>query len=208
MVDVKQIEARILKYFRVSGVITRIDPETGLVDVDGGIVLTRKVSRLPVRFENVTGWFDCSINKLTTLQGAPSHVGGVFDCGDNMLMSLAYAPVYVGRDFLCQYNKLTDLKGAPDSVGVDFNCVGNPLRSLEGAPSHVKAQFIVSYNSHLPLLRTLNAQQGVWLDWGVQPHSEVEDILNDPEFKGKGKVGAIKCAIALMRAGFKDNARW
>lgn len=208
MVDVKLIEAKFHKYFGLSGVITHIDPQTGQIDVDGGVTIKRKVSRLPVAFENVTKWFDCSDSKLTTLWGAPSHVGDTFDCSNNMLTSLEHAPEYVGRNFKCAYNKLTNLKGAPDSVGITFNCVGNPLTSLEGAPTHVQAQFIVSYAPDLPLLRTLGARQGVWLDWGFKSHNQVQDILNDNEFKGKGKTGAIKCAIALMRAGYKENARW
>lgn len=208
MVDVKQIEARFHKYFRLSGVITHIDPDTGKIDVDGGVTLTRKVTRLPVSFENVTKWFDCSDSKLTTLQGAPSHVGDSFDCSYNALTSLEYAPEYVGRGFFCGHNKLVNLKGAPNSVDGDFNCSSNPLESLEGAPTHVKIQFVVSYAPDLPLLRVLNAKKGVWLDWGTEPQPEVEEILNDPEFMGKGKAGAIKCAIALMRAGYKANARW
>jgi hypothetical protein len=221
MVDVKQIEATFHKYFSLSGVITLIDPHTGLIDVDGDVYLKRKVSRLPVRFAHVTGSFVCSDSKLTTLAGAPHSVRGVFDCSNNVLTSLVGAPEYAGRDFKCAYNKLTNLKGAPDEVGVDFNCVGNPLVSLEGAPSHVKTWFVVSYSPDLPLLRTLVAKSGVWLDWGFKPHNEVQDILRDPEFKGKGRAGAIKCAFALILAGktiqkqqglsenpFKENARW
>ena len=209
MVDVKQIEAKFRKYFNHSGVVTHIDPETGLIDVDGYVTLKRMVTRLPVSFGSITGSFTCSDSKLTTLKGAPSHVGGVFDCSNNALTSLVYAPEYVGRDFICARNQLTNLKGAPEQVGVDFNCSRNPLTSLEGASNVIPAWFVVSYSPDLPLLRTLVAKQGVWLDWvwGSAP-DEVKHILNDPEFKGKGKAGAIKCAIALMRAGYKANAKW
>jgi hypothetical protein len=208
MVDVKQIEAKFHKYFKHSGVVTHIDPETGMIDVDGYVSLKRMVTRLPVSFGSITGSFTCSNSKLTTLEGAPSHVGGVFDCSMNALTSLAHAPEYVGRDFYCGKNKLSNLKGAPEEVGVDFNCNLNPLVSLEGAPNVIPAWFVVSYSPDLPLLRTLVAKQGVWLDWGFKPHNEVQDILKDPEFKGKGKQGAIKCALALIKAGYKENARW
>lgn len=208
MVDVNQIEATFHKNFSLSGVITLIDPHTGAIDVDGSVYLKRQVSRLPVSFSNVSNSFVCAGSKLKTLAGAPSHVGGVFDCSMNALTSLDHAPEYVGRDFHCGRNKLTNLKGAPAEVGVDFNCNRNPLVSLEGAPNVIPAWFVVSYSPDLPLLRTLVAKQGVWLDWGLEPHSEVEDILRDPEFKGKGKQGAIKCALALIKAGYKENARW
>lgn len=205
MVDVKQIEATFHKYFSHSGVITHIDPETGQIDVDGTVSLKRKVSRLPVKFAHVTGSFVCADSKLTTLQGTPHSVRGVFDCSNNSLTSLVGAPEYVGRDFLCAYNKLSNLVGAPDEVGVDFNCHNNPLTSLEGAPSVIPGMFWVSYSAHLPLLRTLVAQAGVAC---INAPPEVEQILNDPEFKGKGRAGAIKCALALIKAGYRENAKW
>jgi hypothetical protein len=208
MVNVNEIEQKFKKHFSYHGVITHIDPETGQIDVDGDVYLKRKVSRLPVQFAHVTGSFVCSDSKLKTLAGAPHSVRGVFDCSNNVLTSLMGAPEYVGRDFKCAYNKLSNLMGAPDEVGTDFNCVGNPLVSLEGAPSHVKTHFVVSYAPDLPLLRTLVAKSGVWLDWGFKSRNPVQDILNSPEFQGKGKQDAIKCALELIKAGFKGNARW
>jgi len=205
MVDVKQIESTFHKHFGHTGVITHIDPETGHIDVDGDVYLKRKVSRLPVNFAHVTGSFVCADSKLKTLAGAPHSVRGVFDCSNNSLTSLVGAPEYVGRDFLCAYNKLTNLVGAPDEVGVDFNCHNNPLVSLEGAPDVIPAWFHVSYSVTLPLLRTLVARQGVWLYDGPR---EIEHILADPKFKGKGKQGAIKCAIELIKAGYRENAKW
>ena len=40
--------------------------------------------------------FLCSINKLTTLEGAPIKVGGDFNCYSNQLTSLEGAPKEVG----------------------------------------------------------------------------------------------------------------
>jgi hypothetical protein len=205
MVDVKQIEATLHKHFLVTGPITHIDPETGLIDVDGSVYLRKKVGRMPVQFGHVTGSFGCADGKLTTLMGAPHHVRGSFSCMGNLLTSLNHAPEYVGRDFKCAHNKLTNLMGAPNQVGEDFQCHSNPLTSLDGAPVVIPGWFWVTYTAKLPLLRTLVAQQRVEL-----PDSplEVAAILNDPEFKLKGKPGAIKCAVALIKAGYKDNARW
>jgi hypothetical protein len=205
MVDVKKIEATFLKYFSHSGVVTHIDAETGAIDVDGDVYLKKRVNRLPVKFAHVTGSFVCSNSKLITLEGAPHSVREVFDCSVNLLTSLEGAPEYVGRDFKCAYNKLTNLKGAPEQVGVDFKCHSNPLTSLEGAPSVILGWFWVTYSHTLPLLRTLVAAQRVELSHAPP---QVEQILNDPEFKGKGKAGAIKCALVLIKAGFKENARW
>ena len=58
------------------------------------------------------GWFDCSRNQLTSLEGAPQIVGGNFNC---------------------RWNQLTSLEGAPQKVGGDFNCRNNlDLHSLDG----------------------------------------------------------------------------
>ena len=52
----------------------------------------------------VTGYFDCSNNNLTSLEGAPKEVGGDFDCSDNKLISLEGAPKEVGGGFDCYDN--------------------------------------------------------------------------------------------------------
>ena len=52
----------------------------------------------------VSGYFDCSLNKLKSLTGAPKTVGGDFACTQNQLTSLTGAPKTVGGDFFCFYN--------------------------------------------------------------------------------------------------------
>ena len=50
----------------------------GDVDLSGlGLVI------LPVKFKEVKGNFDCTNNKLTSLEGAPEKVGGNFYCSYN-----------------------------------------------------------------------------------------------------------------------------
>jgi len=82
----------------------------GSVDVDGDVSLSNyRFAKLPLKFGRVSGYFDCSDNKLTTLEGVPSYVGG---------------------DFYCGYNKLTTLKGAPERVGGSFHCSDNPVYNI------------------------------------------------------------------------------
>jgi hypothetical protein len=61
---------------------------------------------LPDILKNVTvsGYFNCSYNNLTSLDGAPKTVGGDFVCTQNQLTSLTGAPKTVGGDFFCFYN--------------------------------------------------------------------------------------------------------
>jgi len=114
----------------------RVNPSTGLVDVDGDFYcsISGFQNLMGVRFGRVSGNFDCSNNQLTSLEGAPQEVGKDFGCIFNQLTSLEGAPQKVGRDFYCTHNKLTSLEGAPQEVGEDFKCYDNKLTSLEGIP--------------------------------------------------------------------------
>jgi len=81
----------------------KLNGKTGLVDVDGHFDIRGKrfKSFSGIKFGKVTGSFDCSHNKLTSLVGAPQEVG---------------------EDFYCDRNQLTSLVGAPQKVGENFHC--------------------------------------------------------------------------------------
>jgi len=105
----------------------------GSVDVDGDVDLSNKnLTKLPIKFRNVRGYFYCSTNQLTSLEGCPQSVGGAFSCHSNKLTSLEGCPKSVGGNFYCKDNQLTSLEGGPQSVGGDFDCGDNKLTSLKG----------------------------------------------------------------------------
>ena len=114
----------------------------GTIDVVGNVNLfSKRLTKLPLKFRNVSGDFRCSYNKLTTLEGAPISVGGNFSCRDNKLTTLEGAPQSVSGNFYCDNNELTTLVGAPISVGGDFDCEKNKLTTLEGVPQSVGGHF-------------------------------------------------------------------
>ncbi|MDN7678099.1 hypothetical protein [Burkholderia cenocepacia] len=116
------------------------------VDVDGRVVLSgRALTRIPVKFNNVSDSFYCSDNQLTSLEGAPEMVYGCFYCYNNQLASLEGCPQVV-RDFFCDGNKLTSLEGGPQIVEAAFSCANNQLTSLKGAPQAVGRSFSCSNN--------------------------------------------------------------
>jgi hypothetical protein len=83
--------------------------DDGSIDVNGNVDLDQYgLKRIPVVFNKVTGWFDCSDNNLTTLKGSPLWVGGWFSCRVNNLTSLEFSPDYVGGNFYCNGNDLTN----------------------------------------------------------------------------------------------------
>ena len=67
----------------------------------------------------VTGYFNCNDNDLTSLEGSPKTVRGNFHCHTNHLTSLAGCPETVGGNFNCCDNHLTSLAGCPETVGLN-----------------------------------------------------------------------------------------
>ena len=121
----------------------------GLVHVDGDVCLSgRRLTKLPLKFGEVSGYFYCSINKLTSLEGAPTRVGGDFYCYANRLTSLEGAPSRVVGNFYCSDNRLTSLEGAPEVVERGFYCSENNLTTLKGGPK-VRGTRYMAYNNQL-----------------------------------------------------------
>ena len=114
----------------------KLNPKTGLVDVSGNFYCYGQGldSFKGVRFGTVSGHFDCSDNRLTSLEGSPQSVGGYFHCQKNSLTSLEGAPQSVDWSFNCGNNSLTSLEGAPKSVEGHLSCSDNPIseRTIEG----------------------------------------------------------------------------
>ena len=127
----------------------KLNPQTGLVDVDGSFNCGGEglTDFKGVRFGVVKRDFFCDENQLTSLEGAPQSVGGSFHCNLNQLTNLAGAPQRVGGGFYCSTNGLTSLVGAPETVNGNFWCSRNSLTSLEGAPQEVGGDFICDDNS-------------------------------------------------------------
>ena len=110
------------------GIINYTVNDDGSIDVDGDVDLYRKgLIELPLRFNKVTGSFDCGDNNLTSLKGCPRWLGTDFCFSYNKLTSLKVSPRWIGGFFSCINNRLTSLEFCPDYVGGDFYCTGNKL---------------------------------------------------------------------------------
>jgi len=83
-----------------------INPD-GSIDVDGDVYLAyNRLTKLPLKFNIVSGNFSIHCNKLTSLDGCPNHVGGLFYCDNNELTYLDGCPSYIGSHFYCYGNPL------------------------------------------------------------------------------------------------------
>jgi hypothetical protein len=91
------------------GIINYTGNLDGSIDVNGSVDLSfYELTELPLRFNKVTGSFNCEYNRLTSLKGCPRWVGSWFSCTGNKLTSLEFSPDYVGGTFSCRHNCLTD----------------------------------------------------------------------------------------------------
>jgi hypothetical protein len=150
----------------------------GLVHVDGSVDLyDKKLTKLPLKFGEVSGYFICSLNSLTSLEGAPSRVGGYFDCSYNQLTNLEGAPSRVGGDFNCSYNNLTNLEEAPEVVEKGFYCSNNKLTSLKGG-SKVRGTRYWPFNNQL--INFYGFPEDGWegeVDFSGNPVGEILDLF-------------------------------
>jgi hypothetical protein len=120
------------------------------VDVKDVYLFNKSLTKLPLKFNIVSGNFNCSFNNMTTLEGGPTSVGGNFYCSFNNITTLLGSPKEVGGNFSCDVNELTTLEGGPQSVGGNFDCSSNRLTTLKGIPKSVGRNFDCS-NNKLPM---------------------------------------------------------
>lgn len=103
----------------------------------------KNLTWIPIKFNIVNGVFNCSKNKLASLEFAPNYVGKSFYCNDNNLTSLEGCPKEVKDDFYCDNNQLKNLKGCPNTINF-LRCDRTNLEDLSFFPEKIKTgKFIV-----------------------------------------------------------------
>jgi hypothetical protein len=196
----------------------RVDPDTGVIDVEAKYVNLKVRGHIPVKLGVVRGDFDCSGCYLTDLTNAPHTVTGSFRCNNNLLTTLQHGPQNVGitmgnlnsETYYCGDNPLADLTDLPAQFNgrlqlfyLDASKL-QQLKSLAGLPASCWVAD-VSYKPDLGLLRLIELPVAYVRDqWGnIHP---ITEIIR--KYKGQGKPGALKAAAELIKAGYKGNARW
>lgn len=86
------------------------------VDVKADVnICYKNLEYIPIQFGKVAGDFNCSHNKLVSLEGSPFEVGpfefekkpynqGNFDCSYNQLENLDFTPKKIFKDMICNSN--------------------------------------------------------------------------------------------------------
>lgn len=214
MVNVDKIEELLYDHFAIEG-SHYVNTETGIVDVQGSVEMKGLTynSMIPVKFGHVTGNFDCSYMDLVSLKGAPDHVGGNFRCGRNRLTSLEHSPKYVGGNFNCTANMLTSLDHITPNLTHRIYAELNPLTDLTHLPTHAE-MVVITYTPHTPLLRLISCEGSIKVthdrnlsgDVKLEQVTQIQAILR--KHAHTGKAGALRAAGELVKAGFRENARW
>lgn len=186
------------------------------VDVDGDVNLRslKGFKRLPVKFNKVTGYFDCKSIGLVSLQGSPEYVGNYFNCGNNEITSMKGAPSYVGDDFLMLLNRIKSLDGLSINVGRSVFLTANLIDNFHNVHKHflsVKGTMYLSCetikHSMLGLLLVKDLPE-VSYKYSLSKviSFEVVDILNQ-YLPLKDKKDVYECQEKLIEADFPEYAK-
>ena len=137
---------KICEKYKITNYI--INPD-GSIDVNGGVTLCNKgLDKIPIKFNKVARFFDCSFNELTTLENSPRYIGGFFSCQGNYgLSSLMGGPVEVIGNYNCSLCNLSNLIGCPKIINTTLYCDQNKLTSLEGISEYIKDTLFCNENN-------------------------------------------------------------
>ena len=98
-----------------------------VVDVNGDVDLSNwNMEFIPVKFNIVKGYFDCSYNQLSDLEFSPKTIWLGFDCSNNKLTSLKNCPKFISGVFSVKDNQIKNLEFIPEIVTDYFLCDNNP----------------------------------------------------------------------------------
>jgi hypothetical protein len=146
--------------------------EDSTVDVDWDVNLYDKgLTKIPLKFGEVSGYFSCGDNQLISLEGSPLSVGGYFNCISNQLKSLEGSPLSVGGGFYCSYNKLKSLDGISGRISGGIYCYNNQLRDVKGVKDGWLGEFDIRRNPVYQIFKLFPEDK-----W-----DEVIEILNEYE---------------------------
>jgi hypothetical protein len=113
-----------------------------------------------------------------------------------------------GGSYACSHNFLKNFEGAPTQFTgyfVGVGQMGEGITSVSGLPPDAR-QVDITYQKQLPMLKLLK-QKSVHVRQSLTANLHpITEIIE--KYAGEGKPGAIRAAAEMIKAGYKDNARW
>lgn len=132
------------------------------IDVDGPVDLSSKeLTKIPIKFNKVTGFFSCVGNMLVNLENAPRRVERNFMCQhqyNGSFISLKGAPEYVGFRFDFNDNEnLKDFTDFPTYVGATIDAKSTGLYSFDCIPESTTKVIIDEDTPLFAILRCVSS---------------------------------------------------
>lgn len=132
------------------------------IDVDDHVDLSsKKLTKIPIKFNRVNGYFSCVGNMLVNLENAPRWVERNFMCQNQYygtFISLKGAPEYVGFRFDFNENEnLKDFSDFPSYVGATIDARSTGLYSFDCIPESTTRLFIDEYTPLYTVLRCVSS---------------------------------------------------
>ena len=88
------------------------------ISVDGNVDLSgRDLKYIPIKFKEVSGYFYCHNNQLTSLEYCPETVGGHFSCYDNQLTNFDGLPEFFERPITLFGNPVDEIYKLFNGIG-------------------------------------------------------------------------------------------
>jgi hypothetical protein len=172
------------EFLRETDIGTIGDFHTDDVDVSKDLLTSLETHDIP---KKIGGSFNCSVNKLTTLVGGPTHVLHNYVAGRNLLSSFEGFPEFVGMQMQFQNNRFTSLKGIHKHLK---RCNGTLFANGNKIVSHVLGLLLIDK-----------------LEWVALDDREVENIINKYLPNTRGNDGVFDCQQELIDAGKEEFAQ-
>jgi hypothetical protein len=112
---------------KLYGIKNYIINKDGSIDTNDVYLYSKRLTKLPLKFNKVNGVFECARNNLTSLEGSPVEVNGYFGCHNNQLTSFEFAPRIIRGGFDCRNNNIKSFEYFPMFVKEGFYCDNNPI---------------------------------------------------------------------------------
>jgi len=205
MVNRATVTDLLYSYFHVEGPVEIQD--NGMIHGPNATILDRTSQfpngMLPVQFGQVHK-FHMSGTNLRSMQGFPTSCN-ILIISHNELDSWAHCPQTY--EIRATGNKFRDLNQIPAQVR-ELRVARCPLENIRDVPD---LDFLyVSFDLKLGMLPALKCKKvNLMAPEHVEPpllRDQLQRILD--KYAGQGRKGALTCAAELIRAGFKENARW
>ena len=182
------------------------DPEQNSLNVPGAVLVAAGVTHLGVQFGEVDVFVAC--REMQSLVGSPRMVRE-FTASESEIRNLEGGPQSAITYYVQSCRNLKSLRGGPSECK-EFSCNYSHFESWDWDPNGVRELNLTAWRD-TPIVRALCAKS-VHLtssfDFGPRQMKVLRGIMQDERLIGKGKLGAIPCAAALIKAGFGGNARW